>query len=87
MKFLFAPAEHREAGHKWYELQLPGLPIIATRVGHHKKDVGTKLEGKIARQCRVRGPYFAEMMDCTKSKDDYYEQVRRDPYPPWNIRF
>jgi hypothetical protein len=26
------------------------------------------------------------MISCTKSRDDYYRQVREDPFPPFDIR-
>ena len=86
-KFLFVASKERSVDHRWYEIRLPGLPIIATKVSHSKKDIGPKLESKIARQVRVRHPYFKEMMDCTKSCKEYYAQVRKDPYPPFDIKF
>lgn len=86
-KFDFAPAKNRSPDHQWYELHLPGLPTILTKLSHGKKDIGAKLEGKIARQLRVRTQFFRKMIDCTRSREDYYQQVRTDPYPPWEIRF
>lgn len=85
-KFEFKPSDGHSDNHKWYELQLDGLPVIATRVSHNKKEIRNKLEGMIARQLRVRTPFFREMVRCTKSRDDYYEKVRKDPFPPWNER-
>jgi hypothetical protein len=86
-KFGFSPAKQRSSDHRWYELRLPDLPPILTKVSHTKKEIGPVLEGKIARQLRVHKPYFEGMMDCTRSRTDYYQQVREAPYPPFDIRF
>lgn len=86
-KFQFSKAETRSSDHKWYELKLEGLPVIVTKVSHSKKDIGNALQGKIARQLRVRGKFFKDMMDCTKSREDYCNVVRRDPFPPFDVKF
>jgi hypothetical protein len=86
-KFDFSPAPNRSSDHRWYELTLPGLPTIATKVSHSRKEIGRNLEGKIARQLRVRKKFFQEMVACTQSQQDYYQQVRTDPYPPFDVRF
>ena len=75
----------RGKDHRWYELQLKDLPPIRTKVSHSTEDIGFALESKIAKQLRVRKPYFDGMMDCTNSSTDYQRQVRDDPFPPWNM--
>ena len=85
-KFGFSPAREHSSDHRWYELRLPGLPSILTKVSHRRGEVSRGVEGKIARQCRVRVPYFRGMMDCTKKREDYYQQVQVAPYPPFSIR-
>lgn len=84
-KFGFAEAPTKETGHKWYELRLKDLPVIRTKVSHGIKEYGSTLEGKVAKQLRVRGPFFNQMMSCTKSRDEYYQQVHTDPFPPWSV--
>jgi hypothetical protein len=86
-KFGFTSAEGHSSDHRWYELHLEGLPVILTKVSHTKREIRSGLEGKIARQLRVHKPYFDEMLDCTHNREDYYRQVRNDPYPPFDIRF
>jgi len=86
-KFGFTPAKQRSTDHRWYELQFPGLPVIATKVSHGKKEIVPAIEAKIARQLRVRRPFFMGMVRCDHELDDYERQVREDPYPPWHIRF
>ena len=86
-KFGFSPARGRSEDHRWYELQLPGLPAIATYVSHSKEEIRDKLESKIIRQLRVRKTYFRGMLSCDNSSQDYRRQVRDDPYPPWEFRF
>lgn len=86
-KFAFKVARAHSSDHHWYELQLPGLPVILTKVSHTKKDIGPKIEGMIARQLRVRKPFFDGMMDCTKSREAYYDTVKKAPFPPFDVRF
>jgi hypothetical protein len=86
-KFGFSVPTGRSSDHKWVELVIPGLPVIATRVSHGRGEIGRKLEGKIARQVRVRNQFFRGMIDCTNSSEEYQRQVREDPYPPWDHRF
>ena len=86
-KFQFAESGSRSDDHRWIELTLPGLPVIATYFSHGRQEIDRKLWGKIARQLRVRAPYLNEMIDCTKSQEEYYKQVTDAPYPPWVHRF
>jgi hypothetical protein len=86
-KFGFTEAKSRSTDHRWYELRLEGLPVILTKLSHSKREIGTKLQGMIARQLRVRNAFFDGMMDCTNSSDDYRRQVRQDPVPPFDVRF
>jgi len=86
-KYGFTKSKHHSSDHPWYELRLPGLPVIATYVSHNNKEVGPDLLTKMARQLRVRKPFFDGMMGCTQSREAYYQQVRDDPYPPFYIRF
>jgi hypothetical protein len=86
-KFNFSPAKGHSSDHRWYELRLPGLPVIATYVSHGKEEIRDKLEGKIIRQLRVRKTYFQGMISCSNNRADYYKQVRDDPYPSWGFHF
>lgn len=86
-KFHFEPAQGHSSDHRWYELKLPNLPTILTKVSHSRQEIGSNLEGKIARQIRVRKNYYRGMISCTNDCEDYYRQVRTDPYPPWDHLF
>jgi hypothetical protein len=85
-KFGFEPVKGR-SDHRWYELRLPGLPPIRTKVSHSRDPIGPNLQGKIARQLRVTKPYFVGMVSCQNSKADYERQVVDDPHPPFDILF
>jgi hypothetical protein len=85
-KFGFVPAKSRSDDHRYYELQLAGMPAIHTKVSHSKKEIGSALEAKIARQLRVLKSFYGMMMGCTKNKEDYYEPVRTAPQPPFEVR-
>ena len=86
-KFGFSPAKGHSSDHRWYELKLPGLHTILTKVSHSRDTIDPQLEGKIARQLRVRKPYYQGMMSCTNSCEEYCRQVREDPFPPFDVRF
>jgi hypothetical protein len=53
-KFGFVDASTREDGHRWVELKLPDLPVIATKFSHTREEIRDKLWGIIAKQLRVR---------------------------------
>lgn len=86
-KLGFSPAPSRSSDHKWYQLEIPGCPIIATKISHGEKEISGKLEGMIARQMRVRRAYLQELVSCTKSAEEYRAQVVTDPYPPADVGF
>lgn len=75
----------RNADHRWFEVRYDGLPTITTKLPNHKDDIGKKLEGRICKQLRVRKAFFGELMDCTKSRQDYERQLQTDPYPPFDV--
>jgi hypothetical protein len=83
-KFGFTPADSKSKDHCWYERTFQGLPTIRTKMSRHKEDLGKGLEGKIARQLRVRKEFYNGMIDCTNSSAAYEKQVRESPYPPFD---
>jgi hypothetical protein len=85
-KFGFTPAQNRSVDHRSYQLTLPGLPPIVTKVSHNKRDIGPALQTKMARQLRVHGPFFREMLSCRKNSDEYRNQVQADPHPAFGDR-
>jgi hypothetical protein len=80
----FAFASFKKGGdHRWFELKLPGLPPIATKFSHAKQDIGDAIWKMIARQLRVPSNYLTGMIDCSNSREAYYQKVRTEPNPPW----
>jgi hypothetical protein len=86
-KFGFVSSKTRGHDHRWYELQIPGLPTIATKVSHGVKELSENLEALIAKQLRVRIKFLREMVDCSKNSADYHKKIEEDPYPPFNHGF
>lgn len=86
-KFGFTDSTNRGNKHRWIEITLPGLPVIATYFSHTREDIGPVLWNKIAKQLRVRPSFLNGMIDCTKSKENYEEQVSTAPYPPFDTSF
>lgn len=80
-KFEFIPSKTHSDDHRWVELKLPDLHVITTHFSHTKEDIGDTLWKLIARQLRVNKSFLNEMISCTKSRDDYYEQVKKAPMP------
>lgn len=82
-KFGFSEASGHGVDHRWFELNLPNLPTILTKVSHGRHEIDVRLETQMARQLHVRRPFFVEMMRCTRSRDDYIRLVYDDPQPPF----
>src|SRR5258708_9550207 len=83
-KFGFTKDIHKGSDHRYYVLVIDDeTPWIQTHFSHNKKDIGADLESSIIRQLHVRKNFFHEMIDCTKSREDYIQQVKTDPFPPF----
>jgi hypothetical protein len=85
-KFAFSRDTGREAGHRWYSLHLAGLQPVRTKVSHGARNLPKALESRMAKQLRVRRAFFVDMISCTKSRDEYYEAIRQNPIPPWDVQ-
>ncbi len=77
-KFGFSETDHHSSDHRWYELQLPNVAVVCTKFSHSLKEIGRPLEGKIAKQLRVKTSYFREMMSCSQKRVDYYERLQKE---------
>lgn len=84
-KFGFSRAATHSVDHHWYELEIPGLPTILTKVSHSEREIPDSLLTAMARQVRVRRPFFVGMIQCTHSKADYVKQVKTDPVPLFDL--
>jgi hypothetical protein len=82
-KFNFTRADRRADDHRWLQLKVGNLPTIFTKLSHTREDISERIWGLIAQQLKVRTPYLNGMVDCTNSKDAYYNLLETDPYPPW----
>lgn len=83
-KFHFEIADNRGEDHRYYVLQIDDtMPLIQTHFSHNNKEIRDKLEHEILHQLHVRKPFFYEMMNCTKSREEYYRQVKEAPFPPF----
>ena len=80
-KFQFLRSKTHSDDHRWLELKLPDLPVVTTHFSHARQEIGDTLWKLIARQLRVNKSFLNEMIDCTKSRDDYYKQVTEAPIP------
>src|SRR5262249_39704748 len=83
-KLGFVQADAHSDDHRWYRRTVGGHTIF-TKLSHGTKEVGKKIEGKIAKQLRIRGSFFKQAIRCKKSKEDYERQVLTDAFPPFDI--
>lgn len=81
-KFAFSSVPEK-VDHRWLRLKLPDLPPILTMFSHTREDIGGVLWKRIAKQLRVQSRYLSGMIDCSKTREAYYSQIRTDPQPPW----
>jgi hypothetical protein len=79
-KFGFTESTTHKGGHRWVEINLPGLPVITTFFSHTREDIRDALWAKIAKQLKVRKAFLNGMIDCHNSKQDYENQVHSDPF-------
>jgi hypothetical protein len=78
-KYGFVAAKQHASDHKWLQLDLPRLSRILTKLSHGRGEVHAHLEGKMARQMGVPAPFFKTMLDCKKTKQEYYATVQANP--------
>lgn len=61
--------------HNIFEFWHNGVFILKTKTSHNNQDIGDKLIGAMSKQCRVSAPFFKEFAKCTKSKDEYVQEL------------
>jgi hypothetical protein len=81
-KFDFVPAPNKSPDHEWFALEIEGAQKVATKFSRGEREVDDWLLGQIAKQLLVRRAYLDEMIDCTKSRDEYYQKLRENPEGP-----
>lgn len=85
-KFRFLPAPNKSPDHEWVALEIEGAQKVTTKFSRGMRDIPDVLLGKIAQQLLVKRVYLDEMIDCTKSLEDYYRKLREDPEGPFARR-
>ncbi|MBQ6011270.1 MAG: hypothetical protein IJL17_22250 [Kiritimatiellae bacterium] len=68
-----------EGDHTYYiYFTLDGRKTVAkTKVSHSGKDISDPVLGMMARQCKLAGPKFYDLVDCPLSRESY-EQILKD---------
>ena len=82
-KFRFAAAPNKSPDHEWIALEIEGAQKVTTKFSRGMRDLSDSLLGKIAQQLLVKRAYLDEMIDCTKSQQDYCRKLREDPEGPF----
>jgi len=71
--------------HRKFTLEEPGFPLILTKISHSHRDISDPILNSICKQLHVRKRFFLEMIQCTKSREDYLNQITNAPYPPFEM--
>lgn len=81
----FVEDDTHEVGHKWYKLKIEGVPrTIRTKISHGKKtEYGAGLESAVAKQLHVRKEFFRALMAGQKTREDYINELKNNPFPPF----
>lgn len=64
--------------HRYYDLYIDGRRIAFTKVstGTGHRTLGPNLVSAMAKQLHVPTPFFEDIINCTKSRNDYLEKLR-----------
>jgi len=67
--------------HIFYYFIEDGVRVTSTKVSHgSNRDIQDGIVGQMAKQMGVNRPFFAELVQCTKSRDDYVANIRAGGY-------
>jgi hypothetical protein len=77
-KVQMTPRNRKGDDHRFYDLVINGQRVARTKVsrGSGYKTLGDDLVSKMARQLYVPTPFFRELINCTKSRDEYLGILR-----------
>jgi len=78
----FGLKEERKGKHVFYSRNVQDVGMVTTHFSHGEKTIGPVLLGIIAGQLRVTASYFREMLDCSKSSDQWIKQIGDSPVGP-----
>lgn len=66
-----------ETHHHYYVYRHNGEIVTKTRMSHgRKKEIGNFLIGQMAQQLQVSKSFFTGLVSCTKTHDDYRNELR-----------
>lgn len=67
---------NEKGDHIRYALVIAGM-TVTTKLSHgSSKDIPAWLESEISKQLKVKKGYFRQMIDCSISQDEYYEELK-----------
>lgn len=70
--------EPRPGDHRYYYLFINGRKVARTHVstGTNSRTLGDNMVSTMARQLNVTTSFFREIVNCTKTRDQYLQQLR-----------
>ena len=63
--------------HHFFEFYYNEKLIVSTRTSHNGQDIDDYLISAMSKQCKVRKDFFKELVTCTKTQNDYEEELRQ----------
>lgn len=77
-KLLMELRQGKRADHRYYVLMIDGVKVAQTHVstGTSYKTLGNDLVSSMARQLYLTAPFFRDIVNCKKSRDDYLQCLK-----------
>jgi len=72
-------AKNRGKDHIWYGLSIDGVETIFTKFSHNNEEIEDGLQRLIAQELKVTKKIFRGMIECTVSKEMYYDILKTNP--------
>lgn len=66
-----------QGDHRYFEFIHNGTLITKTKTSHNSQDINDSLISLMSQQCKVTSGFFKAFAKCTKSKDEYIEELKK----------
>jgi hypothetical protein len=77
-KFHFMDDDARGDSHRYMVLELPSGLVVRTHISHSRGDIPTPILSKVCKQLHVKMDVLNRMVECTVSRDEYYQILDND---------
>ena len=74
----FTDADNKSKDHKYLHLYYNDKFVLSTKISHGTGDIGMPLIRAMSFQCHLTKTEFMELLNCTLSKDNYFEILEKN---------